>query len=134
MVRAFPRPVTLLPTLETGPRFATVLGSPSTAVRELYSDFVPHKEPFVILGDALLCGFPALKFDKAITKFQLNVDDCPDFTKAALQVLFSSVLRKTADIHFVRLDLFLAPIARSPPFTTTRAILITSNAIPGRVL
>jgi len=34
---------------------------------------------------------------------QFNAEDCSDFTEATLQVLFSSVLRKTTDIDLVRL-------------------------------
>ena len=63
-----PRPVTLLPALEAGTRLTIVLCGPPTAVRELDSDFVPHEEPFVVLGDALLGGLPALEFYETIAK------------------------------------------------------------------
>jgi hypothetical protein len=37
-------------------------------VREFDSDLVPHKEPFVVLGDALLSGLPGLEFYETITE------------------------------------------------------------------
>ena len=63
-----PSPMTLLTAFEAGARFAAILGGPATAVREFDSNLVTHKEPFVILGDALLSSFPALELYKAITK------------------------------------------------------------------
>lgn len=35
---------------------------------EFDSDLVPHEEAFVVLGDALLSGLPALEFYETITK------------------------------------------------------------------
>jgi hypothetical protein len=60
--------MTLLPALEAGTRFAIILSGPPAAVRELDSDLVPHEEPFMVLGDALLSGLPALEFYETITK------------------------------------------------------------------
>lgn len=52
-----------------------------------------------------------MRVDKLVTGFrcgladvlQFNVEDCANFTKAALQILLPGVLRKTADIDLVRL-------------------------------
>ena len=63
-----PRPVTLLPTLEAGTRFAIVLGGPPAAVREFDPNLVSHEEAFVVFGDALLSSLPALEFDETVTK------------------------------------------------------------------
>lgn len=58
----------LLPALEAGARFTIILGGPPTAVREFHSDLIPHEEPFVVLGNALLSGLSAFKFHETITK------------------------------------------------------------------
>ena len=60
--------MTLLPALEAGTGFTVVLGGPPTTVREFDSDLVPHEEPFVVLGDALLSGLSTFEFHEAITK------------------------------------------------------------------
>lgn len=134
VVRAFPSPVTLLAAFEASTGFAVVFCSSPTTVGEFHSNFVAHEEPFVVLGDALLGGFLALEFHEAITKLEFNIDNCSNFTEAALQVLFSSVLRKTTDIDLVRLDLFFASIARPSSFSSTRAILVMSDAVPSWML
>lgn len=88
-----PCPVTLLPALEAGTRFAVVLCGPATTVREFDSNFVSHKEPFVVLGDALLSGLPALEFDETITKSATLGAGVSDGFRVCLQTYFSSTLR-----------------------------------------
>jgi len=63
-----PSPVSLLPTLEAGTRFSVVFGGSPTAMRKFDSNLVSHKEPFVVLCDALLSSLLTLKFDETITK------------------------------------------------------------------
>jgi hypothetical protein len=63
-----PCPVSLLPTFEAGTRFSVVFSGSPTAVRKFNSNLVSHKEPFVVLCDALLGSLPTLKFDETITK------------------------------------------------------------------
>ena len=116
-----PSPVTLLAAFEASAGFAVVFCSPPTTVGEFHSNFVAHEESFVVLGDALLGSFLTLEFHEAITEptlrvrklkevsggpvnvLEFDVENRSNFTKAALQILFSSVLRKTADIDLVRL-------------------------------
>lgn len=63
-----PCPVSLLPTLEAGPRFSVVFGGSPTTMRKFDSNLVSHKEAFVVFCDALLSGLSTLKFDETVTK------------------------------------------------------------------
>jgi hypothetical protein len=60
--------VSLLSTLEAGPRFTVILSSPPTTVRQFDSNLIPHEEAFMVFGNALLSGFPAFKFYETITE------------------------------------------------------------------
>ena len=60
--------MTLLSTLEASTRLTAVFGGPPTAMREFDTDFVPHEEPFVVLGDALFSGLPAFEFNETVTE------------------------------------------------------------------
>ena len=88
-----PRPMTLLPTLEASTRFSVVFGGPPTAMRNFDSNLVSHKEPLVILGDALLGGLPTFKFDETITKPRYyGVLESVRTSRYAQQTYFNSTL------------------------------------------
>jgi len=52
----------VLPTPEAGSRLPGILGGSSTTMRELYTDFVAHEVPLMILSDAFLCSTAIIEF------------------------------------------------------------------------
>lgn len=110
LIGAFSRPMTLLTAPEASTRFTGVLCSAPATMGQLNADLLAHEITFMVFGNTFLGGFTLIEFHKAIANLEFNIDNLSNLAKAVLQVFLPSVLRKTADINLVGLDLFFASI------------------------